>query len=534
MQLLYRLGTLIICSLFLVGTPVLANELDQLQTLENLSEETPFDSLESLGESETLEETENDLMMTESSEDSSNELSESIAEDEVEMISEDSAEQTISITFSGYMKAMAYWNRTVYSNDLWAQFQQLKASENPAPDEQTEEGYNYTGIRTQLQLEGYLGDRARLYAAFNLDFNEADQTNSDGYDSTNSENKESRSESIRMVERYIEIYEGSRTWKAGTQLVTWSYLEGFEVPTDRLNARDQTYPSSEYEDTKLPSTGVLLTQGIGDSILELMAIPIGQVNSNPTFTNYLYTGGQFKKESKPENSKWATRFSGSLYKLDYAVSYVDGTDREADVDLLDTNGKAMIYESAKSPLELLANMGTYSHPARTYHRIRSPGLDLQYNFGSWMPKLSYVQNLTEDKDGDNPFVKNNWSQYLVGGEFKISSVTINLYAGQKLVEDYKKETLLDLKTNFLNGQRREQTDILSGYVDANFLTGDALKLTLMFANYWDKEGKSVESKLKTNLKYKITNGLEIYFALSYFDIEETEINDVQAEIKYSF
>jgi hypothetical protein len=526
MQLHNRICLLIICALLAVGTPVFADELDQLQALDHSEEETLTESLDG------LDEIDDQNLTIENLEDNSDGLSESLADDET--LPDELPEQDFSLTFSGYIKAMAYWNRTIYSDDLWAQFKQLKVAGFSSPDDQKKERYSFTGVRTQLQLEGYLGDRARLFAAFNLDFNEADQTDSSGYDSTTSENEESRSESIRMVERYIEIYEKSRTWKVGTQLVTWSYLEGFETPTDRLNARDQSYPSSEYEDTKLPSTGMLLTQGIGDNTFELMAIPVGQVNINPTFTNYLYTGGQFKRKSKPESSKWATRFSGSLHKLDYAVSYIDGTDREADVDLLDTNGKAMVYDSSKNSLQLLADMSTYNRPARTYHRVRSPGLDLQYNFGSWIPKLSYIQNLTEDENGDNPFVKNSWSQYLVGGEFKISAATINLYAGQKLVEDYKEERPLDLKTNFLSGQRREQTDILSGYVNANFLTGDALRLTLMFANYWDKEGTSVESKLKTNLKYKITDGLEIYFAYSYFNIEDTEISDVQAEVKYSF
>ncbi len=535
MQLYHRLSILlIICSMLAVGTPVLADELDQLQVLDNSAEETLSDSLDSLGESDSLEEAENDLIMTESSKDTTDEVSDSFAEDEVETLPDESPEQAISLIFSGYIKAMAYWNRTIYSNDLWAQFKQIKAAGNSAPDEQTEEGYAYTGVRTQLKFEGYLGDKARLFAAFNLDFNEADQTDSDGYDSIAEENSESSQESIRMVERYIEFYEGSRTWKVGTQLVTWSYLEGFEVPTDRLNARDQTYLSSEYEDTKLPSTGVLLSQGFGNSTLEFMYIPVGQVNINPAYTDYLYTGGQLLRESKPETSKWATRLTGSFNKLDYAASYVDGTDRQADVDLLDTDGNAMVYDSSRSSLELSADMSTYNRPARTYHRVRSPGLDLQYNFGSWIPKLAYVQNFTEDDDGDNPFIKNKWSQYLVGGEFIIGSATINLYAGQILVEDYKEETPLDLKTNFLNRQRRERTDILSGYIDADFLTGNALKVTLMFANHWDDQGESVESKLKANFKYKIANGLEVYLAFSYFEIDNTEISDVQTELKYSF
>ena len=56
----------------------------------------------------------------------------------------------------------------------------------------------------------------------------------------------------------------------------------------------------------------------------------------------------------------------------------------------------------------------------------------------------------------------------------------------------------------------------------------------MFTNYWDKDGEPVESKLKTNFKYKIADGLEIYVALAYFDVDGTEISNVQTEVKYSF
>ena len=92
---------------------------------------------------------------------------------------------------------------------------------------------------------------------------------------------------------------------------------------------------------------------------------------------------------------------------------------------------------------------------------------------------------------------------------------------------------LDLKTNYLNGQRRKRTDIISGYIDADFLTGNALKLNMMFAGYWDEEGEPAESKLKAYLKYKITDGLDIFFSITHVDIEKTQITDIQAAVKYS-
>ncbi|MCP4754966.1 MAG: hypothetical protein GY866_29160 [Proteobacteria bacterium] len=531
MSLQYRFGLIIAFSLLAFGTPAFADDLRQLnQTSEDIS----IDALEALDETATDSEDDGgeSIAGLGDLEDTSLEGDDTgLSNDEDDILSSDTQ---LSVDFSGYVKAMAYWKQTNYARELWAQFQRKKAGGFPAPDEQKEEGYNYTGVRTQLKLEAYLGEKARLFSAFNLDFNETGQADSDGYPSTVEENRESRLETIRMVEAFIELYEGSRTWKVGTQLVTWSYMEGFETPTDRLNARDQTYPSSEYEDTKLPSTGILLTQGLGDNTLEVVYVPVGKVSLNPIFTDYLYTGGQRLRESTPEHSKWAGRFTGSFYKLDYAASYVDGTDLQADASLLDASGNVMVHDPSAGPLQLAAALGTYDRPVRTYHRTRSPGLDLHYNCGSWIPKAAFVYYLTEDEDGDDPFIKNHWSQYMIGGEFKVGSATLNLYAGQTRVEDYKEETLLDLQTNYLNGQKRKRTDFVSGYVDADFLTGNALKLNLMFANYWDEDGEQVESKLKATFKYKIADGLEIYLAPSYFEIDGTEITDLQTEVKYSF
>lgn len=519
---IYYYCFLVISWMIVLGLSVYADDLAELQQLNEPGEELSVDSLESLGESSLAE-------LEGTGENMDDDFDALTDESDQELADDSSA----SYAVNGYLKTMINWNRTVYSKELWAQYQQLDAYGYSVPEDQIDEGYTYAGIRAQLSLEAYLGERARLFSGFNLDYNAAEEIDADGYESTSEQNEESQQGSLRIVEAFIELYEGSRTWKVGTQLVTWSFLEGFETPTDRLNARDNTYVSSEYEDTKLPSSGIIIKQEIGDSALEIAYIPVGKVNINPSFTDYLFPGGQQSRETVAENSKWATRLIGSIYKLDVALSYVDGTDLQADTVLLDSNDNEMQYDPASSTQQLLIDMATYNRAARVYNRVRSSGLDLQLNLGSWIPKASLVHYLTEDEDGEDPFVKNNWSQYLLGGEFKIGSATVNLYAGQQIIENYREYTPLDLKTNFLNNQRRERTDMVSGYIDADFLTGNALKLNLMFAGYWDDEGEPAESKFKAYLKYKIDNGLDIYFAVSHVDIETTQLTDFQAEIKYS-
>ncbi len=429
----------------------------------------------------------------------SDDLDLSMPEDDGEEEEDDSG---LSITFGGYLKTLAYWNEEHYSDDLWGRYQELAMIGLPAPEDQKISGFNNIGTRMQFKLEGFLGESARLFSAFNVNYNLAGSL----HETSNSGSEEDNAD-IRMIESFVEIYEGSRTWKIGSQIATWGYMEGMEVPTDRLNARDQSYKSTEYEDSKLPSTGVLMVQNLGDHQFEMMVIPVSKQNKSSAFVDYLYTGTDEDPENKPNNGKWATRFSGTLGNLDASLSYVEGLDNVPDLNA--------------------------SGDAKAYKRVKSPGLDLQYNFGSFLGKLSCAWYLTEDTEGDDPLIKNNWGKYAIGSEFTIGGSTINIYAGQTLVENFKDDELAE-QTNFLLGQIREQTDFISGHINADFLTGNALNLVLMAAGYWDEEGESVQSVAKATVKYKIADGLEVLFSPMYSDFIKNTFTDVQAEVKYSF
>lgn len=424
----------------------------------------------------------------------------------------------ITVDFGGYLKTLGYWSQEEYSDLLWdTQYASLRAAGHSIPEDQKVEGYSNLGTRMQLKVEGFLGDSARLFTAYNVNLNAASALHDTSGDSRGTAE-------LRMVESFIEIYNGSRTWKIGSQIVTWSFLEGMEVPTDRVNARDNSYKSTEYEDSKMASTGILLTQSIFDSAFEVMFIPIANSNVDPQFKEFLYPGAEQKNETNTTSGKWATRFISSIGNLDYAISYVDGPDPEA--DLHDPTISFVMLPGATLPTPVLL-------AGKMYNRIQSPGLDLQYNFGSFLAKLSYVNYVTEDSAGDDPYIKNNWNKYVVGGEFTVFGNSVNLYAGQHTVEKFSNEGTNAL-TNFLLGQIRERTDFVSGHINANFLTGDALNMILMAAGYWDEDGEAVQSIVKATFKYKVANGLDVLFSPMYMDLMENVFTDYQLEVKYSF
>jgi hypothetical protein len=122
---------------------------------------------------------------------------------------------------------------------------------------------------------------------------------------------------------------------------------------------------------------------------------------------------------------------------------------------------------------------------------------------------------------------------VIGAVFSVGVSTVNIYAGQHTVENFKTDEISE-QTSFLMGQLRERTDFISGHVNANFLTGDALNLVLMAANYWDEEGESVQTMVRGTFKYKIADGLDFLFSPSHMNMLDNTFNDFQTEVKYSF
>lgn len=459
-----------------------------------------LDGLESLSDDATSEETSSEISALEAEGDLSD-LSD-LDEDTEEMESDEEEEEdlsTITFNFNGYVKPLMYFKQTRYSDSMWTAFQGIDRSDGDVPEDQEEKKFTDVGIRTQLKIEGYLEDKARLFTAINVNYNEAAESDADKTE-------------VRLVEAYIELFGDGQTWKVGNQLATWGFMEGIEVPTDRLNARDYSFNTMEFEDTKQASTAVLFKQSLGQfSFLEFIYVPVARVDKNMTESDLYYPADDEYPDSYYGRSKYATHLFFNLGNLDSAISYIDGLDTVADVNF-DSSGDAL----------------------RSYHRVKSLGLDLQYNFGSFLAKIAAVSYQTEDEDGDDPYIKNSWNKVLAGIEFNIGSVTTNFYVGQTTVQDFQDESVLAQQTNSLMGQAEESVQFVSGHINSSFLTGNALDMTIMFAQYWDKDNEAIRKLMTGTFTYKLSDGLDIALSPGYIYNYETEINTLKSEITYNF
>lgn len=473
-------------AIILIPTLVTASELDDLSGLEEL---------------DSTEQTQGINNDDKSSGNSLEGMGDSLETVQSGSSSEEESEKENSFQFSGYIKPLVYWGRRNFSSDTWGFLTNLNSDGITIPQQKEYSGYSDLGARMQFRMEGFIGKDARVFSSVNLDYNEAGS------------NVETN---IQLVETYVEIFNKDATWKLGNQLVTWGFMEGIEVPTDRVNAIDYAYASTEYEDAKIASTGVLYQASFNQfDGLDLMLIPVGRINNDSPDQDRLYSQNSDILPAKDtSNMKSAIRYYFTTGNLDVALSYVDGTDPRPDVTLLGT-----------SPNQSLQ---------RSYHREKSPGVDLQYNFGSVLGKIAYAEHITNDTSGNDASIKNSWKHLAIGAEFNVGSSTANLYVGTRLVNDFNDSTSDRITTNVLMGQGYEQVNFISGHVISNFLTGNALTTTVLFASYWNNSGKMVQYVIKPTLTYKLADSLQVQLSPSQISVDDTLFQSLQLEVKYSF
>ena len=411
-------------------------------------------------------------------------------------------EEALTLSFNGYVKPLAVWEFREYPADI------------PIGNK---DRFTTVGARTQILLQGSLRDKAQFFTAANLDFNEVDQT-------TDTVSSDSGIANVRMVEAYIDLFGSSTRWRIGSQLVTWGFMDGFEVPTDRLNARDFAYKSSELEDLKLASTGIQYVWNLAaHQRIGLFYIPVGKVNRlSPDFENIFQPAPDDEQGAptiKSGDSKYALHYSGTVGRVDYALSYVDGTNPVADLGVFDVTG---------------ADGNTDTAYYKTYHRYSSPGLDLQINFGAFLGRLSAVWVDTGDVGNRDPLRQNDWQQIMVGAEFWMGSALVNLNAGQKTITDYDDDEDLFFN-NVLLGQFAETTNIVAGLFTDSYLPGAALEISFLFSYATDAgSGDAISANLRPSLTYNLGDGLTVTVIPAYSDFIGITTQSLYLETKLSF
>ena len=241
----------------------------------------------------------------------------------------------------------------------------------------------------------------------------------------------------------------------GKQIITWGRADGVN-PTDNLSPKNYTLLLPEESDRK---TGVTSLKYDYYFSPELTATLFYSPFFEPNKVTFAFPSFIQPTEHKPayniENSEAAFRLNKIGSDLDWSISYFNGFDLTPEVRYLGTNGGKRLIEI-------------------TNHRIQVFGADFAKNYGRYGFRGEAAYMLTEDMDGNYPYIKNPNLYAVIGGDRTfIETLNINLQFIGRYVFKYldvekiqnQAERAIYIKNATFSGELDELQYSMSGRVD---------------------------------------------------------------------
>ncbi|MCH7497388.1 MAG: hypothetical protein IH971_06025 [Candidatus Marinimicrobia bacterium] len=215
---------------------------------------------------------------------------------------------------------------------------------------------------------------------------------------------------IDVREAYAEITTDLGDFKFGKQILAWGAVDG-NNPTDNVNPYDFYYLFLPGTDRKLGVVAGSAILYLGNITIDAVITPVFQPNrlplNEPDFP--IFGDGPSPADALPimipdrsiGNSEFGLRATLPTSFMDISVSYFSGFDRSF------------------SPF-----LQTQPFPtALGYLRTQVIGYDLVTFLGDWALRVEGAYFLTEDKDADDPLVRNPYIQYVAQVDYSGSVST---------------------------------------------------------------------------------------------------------------
>ncbi|MFB0515358.1 MAG: hypothetical protein ACETWG_01990 [Candidatus Neomarinimicrobiota bacterium] len=211
--------------------------------------------------------------------------------------------------------------------------------------------------------------------------------------------------SLDLREAYAELSTNLGDFRIGKQITAWGAADG-NNPTDNVSPYDFFYLFLPGTDRKLGNLAASANLYLGHINVAAIATPVFRPNrlplNEPDFPILGETPFRFDKslEQLParelENTEFGLRMLLPLSLMDISVSYFIGFDR--------------MFSPFFSYHEL---MQQYVFTGLGYHRTQAFGGDIVTFLGDWALRSEGAYFLTEDEDGDDPFIRNPYIQYVL-------------------------------------------------------------------------------------------------------------------------
>ena len=278
------------------------------------------------------------------------------------------------------------------------------------------------GTRVQLALSHSVSERANFYAAVNVNLEENRTTG------LASEPRSAITE-IYPVEVYIDLHWENVDLRLGKQFIFWGRADWVN-PTDNITPWDFVNITAELEDYRLPVSALRLDMFPGNWNLQFVLVPFFKPNRIPMrFPDSL--GGlpvlqppADLPDSRLKNWQFGLKADSYLAGFDFSLSYWQGFDLFPSLYV-----SARIPEGGLFPDALMFQ--------QRFHRVRVLGADFSRSFDRLAIKGEAAYFRTDDRTGDNIFIKNAHLRYVVGIDYNFSDrLSANLQFVQEILFDY--------------------------------------------------------------------------------------------------
>ncbi|MCA3131090.1 MAG: hypothetical protein ING70_09450 [Rhodocyclaceae bacterium] len=205
---------------------------------------------------------------------------------------------------------------------------------------------------------------------------------------------DSRAGASDVREAYVAGSRGDWDFSAGRQLIAWGRADSVN-PTDVLPARNFTLLTPLDEDQK---TGVGSVRATWNrDALRLSALWLPEFRSS-TLPLPAVPGVSFvARDPSAAARQWALRAEKSGERVDWAVSYFDGYERQPDL-------RPEAFSAAGARVGL------------AHTRIQMLGADAATTVGRYGLRAEVALTRTEDRHGTDPFTRNPFLYAVVGGD----------------------------------------------------------------------------------------------------------------------
>jgi len=331
-----------------------------------------------------------------------------------------------------------------------------------------------------------------------------------------------------LREGFVTLTSGPIEIRAGRQIIAWGRADGIN-PTDNLTAQDLTLLAPDDSDRRLGATAVRFSYAHRDVSATAIWLPEFRSHRIPVPT---LLGDLPESESEWGAKQFAVRIEQTGRAVDWSVSAFRGRDLGPDLGIAQAN---------RSTGQQVDGAGL----ALSHHDVRVFGADAAGNVGRYGLRAEAAYEVTDDRHGVDPFVKNPFFSLVAGGDRTFNEhLNVNVqylyryvaHFGVPAPSDSPFENLVAIEHAVLSGQTRRHQHGASTRVSYKWFH-DTLEAEVAAAGYARPRGGVLRPKLTYAVsdRMKVLVGGEFYRgnAASTFGVLR-ENSGAFAEMRWSF